>query len=138
MLTTPPLPGARPARRLKVLLVDDNVELATVLGTWLGAAGHEVHHVSSGHDAMIALADLRPDAVVTDIFMAGGNGVEVISRAHGLVPRPRIIAMSGGSPIMEAEDCLDVARKAGADVCLPKPFSPRELVAVLEGDGGRG
>ena len=115
-----------------MLLVDDNVELTHVLATWLKAAGHEVHQQPSGHDAVLAMADLRPDAVVTDIFMAGGNGVEVIARATSLVPRPRIVAMSGGSPIMEAEDCLDVARKAGADICLPKPFSPRELVAILE------
>ena len=130
--STPPLPGAPPVRRLKVLVVDDSVALADVICKWLRAAGHEVHPVFSGDDAALTMRDLRPDAVVTDIFMSAGNGMDVIAQARGLVPRPRIVAISGGSPMMASGDCLELARQAGADACLRKPFNPRELLELIE------
>jgi CheY-like chemotaxis protein len=115
-----------------VLVADDNAALAGMLDTWLTAAGHTVRYAASGDEAAGKLAERVPDALVTDILMTSGNGVELIQYARTLHPRPRIIAMSGGSQMMGVTECLEIARNAGADLCLPKPFSPQELLDALQ------
>ncbi|MBA3849585.1 MAG: hypothetical protein C0502_06260 [Opitutus sp.] len=132
--SVPPIPRA--ARLLSVLVADDNEALADMLGTWLRAAGHEMRHASSGDEAAGKLLERIPDVLVTDILMTSGNGVDLIQYARTLSPRPRIIAMSGGSQMMGVNECLEIARNAGADLCLPKPFNPQELLAALEKTNG--
>ncbi len=69
--------------------------------------------------------------IITDIFMPGTDGLELISEFKALYPSLPIIAISGGSP-SGAGGYLTAARQLGADIALPKPFRPREIRAAVD------
>ena len=69
----------------------------------------------------------RPAVVVTDMVMARGDGIETILELRRRAPDVRILAMSGGGQC-GGRDLLELARCAGADACLAKPFQVSELV----------
>jgi two-component system, NarL family, capsular synthesis sensor histidine kinase RcsC len=68
-------------------------------------------------------------ALVTDIYMGGGDGFVLISALRDQGRTLPIIAMSGGKVGL---DVLGFARKLGADATLAKPFRSRDLIALLE------
>jgi two-component system, OmpR family, response regulator len=110
----------------RVLLIDDDVELAEMLGEYLGQEGFEV---TAAHDGESGVAEaLRGDhaIVVLDVMMPGMNGIEAMRRirAHSHVPVLMLTARG---------DDVDriVGLELGADDYVPKPCTPRELVARL-------
>lgn len=70
-------------------------------------------------------------AIVTDMNMPGAGGAELIPEARARWPDMAIIAISGAAQI-DGRNTADVAREAGADATLIKPFRARELAAVVE------
>src|SRR6185295_12174593 len=95
-----------------VLAVDDDVAMVTLLRDLLDDAGYDVVIADSGIAALKLFDEIHPDIVLTDIYMASGDGHELISAIRTrrrLIP---ILAMSGG---VYAEAVLEFARKLGAD-----------------------
>jgi two-component system chemotaxis response regulator CheY len=121
----------RPA--LSILLVDDEPEVAAVMAAWLRRAGHPVVVAGSGRHAAAVLQSVWVDVVVTDVLMADGDGIELLGALRQRLPRPRLIAMSGGGRYVKSEDCLEIARGYGADVALAKPFTIEQLLAAVQG-----
>ncbi len=121
---------ARPSG-LTVLLADDSPELRTMLTDWLRRAGHTVIGAASGGEAAAVLRRTHVDVVITDVVMPDGDGIELIRSFRGGQPGLRFIAISGGGQGVGTLDCLALARDAGADLCLRKPFTPAELLAAL-------
>ncbi len=116
---------------LVIAIADDIFEIQQLAREWLTAAGHTVSCVANGAE-LTRLASEQPlDVVVTDIMMPERDGLEVIAEIKKSHPHVRIIAMSGGGAVMEAADCLRVAKRLGADGILKKPFNRAQLMNAL-------
>jgi CheY-like chemotaxis protein len=99
----------------------------------LAGASYRVVAVENGRSAICQLSATAFDVIITDVLLPDIDGVEVIAAAERIQPAASIVAMSGGSVMASAESRLDlVARRSRARV-LPKPFSPKELLAVVAG-----
>jgi len=109
-----------------VLVVDDDVALSEMLQIVLRQEGFETVWCGRGDRALDAFRRHRPDVVLLDIMLPGGDGVEVCRaiRAESGVPIVMLTARS---------DTQDIVRglEAGADDYVPKPFKVQELVARL-------
>ncbi|MFK4501430.1 signal transduction histidine kinase/ActR/RegA family two-component response regulator [Bradyrhizobium japonicum] len=111
----------------RILLVEDDDEVAALVSEMLGQLGYEVTHAASGAAALGALADGRAvDLVFSDVMMPGGmNGVELareIKRRRSDIP---VLLTSGYS-----EAAVQDAELAGLQI-LPKPYHIDELAAAL-------
>jgi two-component system, chemotaxis family, chemotaxis protein CheY len=111
-----------------VLIVDDDVELRTLLSRVFARAGFTVSEARDGAEGLqLALAG-RPDLVVTDIVMPRQDGLGLVAGLRAQWPAARIIAMSGGGAPRGCH--LTAARALGAAEVLRKPFSPGEIVVA--------
>jgi len=112
-----------------ILLVDDDQDLLMVLSATLRQRGYEVAVAQDAVAAMSAAVKLKPQVVVLDIGLPGGEGSIVMKRMHALpqlagVP---VVMMSGRDPEKYRAEAL----KAGAAAYLTKPVDPDALVAAL-------
>jgi two-component system response regulator MtrA len=119
-------PGARVdgGPRGRVLVVDDDLALAEMLGIVLRGEGFEPIFCSDGSEALGVFRKSRPDIVLLDLMLPGKDGVDVC----------RLIRAESGTPIVmltAKSDTVDVVvgLEAGADDYIVKPFKPKELVA---------
>ena len=109
-----------------VMVVDDDQDLAEMLGIVLTGAGIDVDLVSRGDEVLDVFRNNPPDLVLLDVMLPGLDGIEVckLIRAESMVP---IIMLTAKG------DSHDVVRglEAGADDYMVKPFKPQELVARI-------
>ena len=110
-----------------VLVVDDDQDLAEMLGIVLTGAGIDVEMVGRGDESLEAFRETKPDLVLLDVMLPGIDGVEVckLIRAESMVPIVMLTARG---------DTQDVVAglEAGADDYIVKPFRhPSELVARI-------
>jgi two-component system, OmpR family, response regulator MtrA len=110
-----------------IMVVDDDQDLAEMLGIVLNGAGYEVDLVSRGDEVMALFTAQNPDLVLLDVMLPGIDGVEVckLIREKSLVPIVMLTAKG---------DTQDVVAglEAGADDYMVKPFNPSELVARIK------
>ncbi|QEG24517.1 ATP-binding protein [Mariniblastus fucicola] len=120
------------AARRQVLLAEDNPINQKVVTGLLDLRGHDVDIVTTGEDALAAIASGRYDIVLMDIEMPGMDGLTAIARLRSIEgsggERQRVVAMTGHAMSGDRERFL----KAGMDGHLVKPFTPDELYAVVE------
>ena len=125
------LPGAR------LLLVEDELDIAEPLADYLTGQGFAVTHAPDAAEARGLIAAQGFDLVVTDVMMPGEDGLSLTRwiRANGDLPV--IVLTARGEPMDKI-----VGLEMGADDYLAKPFEPRELLAraraVLRRSGGEG
>jgi CheY-like chemotaxis protein len=112
-----------------ILVVEDDPGFRRVLLCTLQHAGHDVHAVDNGRDALRAVTECEPDLVVTDIVMPDSDGLEVIRVLKSDHPKVRIIAISGGGMICRTT-YLELAHLLGAHITLQKPILPSDLTAA--------
>jgi DNA-binding response OmpR family regulator len=125
---------AKTARRLSILIADDEPDTVATLSAILSDEGHVVHHVYRGDDVARALKRYKPEVCILDIEMPGRNGYELAKEISGAAGRPVLIAISG-KYVQESERHLALAM--GFDRFFAKPADPRKLVALIEEIGGR-
>ncbi len=118
-----------PARRLKVLVVDDTIEVAQTIGWMLEEIGHEYLLVDDGRKAVPAAKEFGPDAVLLDIGLPGMDGYAVCRafRQEERFKNTPIIAQTGWG---RDRDKL-LASEAGFDHHLVKPVSLANLEGLL-------
>ncbi len=114
-----------------ILIIDDDAKMRDALKQYFDEGGYRVIEASNGKNALTLLQNDRPDLVITDIFMAEMDGVEVIMNIREKYPDIRIIAMSGGSTI-SAPDCLDAASDLGAADIFHKPFALKDMMRSVK------
>lgn len=109
---------------MRVLIVDDDVELVGLLRYALANAGYEVVTAYDGDQALVRFAEQAPDLVVLDVNLPRKDGFEVLAalRAQGGVP---VMMLTVRADEEDEVRGLDL----GADDYLRKPFSPRALLA---------
>jgi len=113
----------------RILVVDDNDDMASTLAAILEFEGHAVRTARSGVDAMCLAEHFQPDLAILDIGMPTMDGYELAQRLRNLAgePRPVLIAVTGWGD--EANKQRAVV--AGFDHHLVKPVDPSELLAVI-------
>ena len=116
----------------RVLIVDDNVDAATMLAALVRQLGHEVTVVHDGSAALEAVEGYRPEVVLLDLGMPGMNGFEVARRLRelGRIPGLRIVAVTGWGKSADQER----SREAGFDMHLMKPVEEWQIRQALDPD----
>ncbi len=119
---------------MRILLIEDESQLARHL---TGVLTRNNHHVSAQADGRAGLEEAlrtQPDLVVLDIGLPGLNGWEVLARLHEKGNTSRVLVLTARGDVEDRVKGL----KAGADDYLTKPFSMEEFVARVEALGRRG
>jgi CheY-like chemotaxis protein len=121
--------GRQAARHRRVLVVDDNVDAAELLGEALSQAGHEVKREHDGESAVDAAAEFRPDVVLLDLGLPGMDGYEVARRlrAHPDLTGVRIIAITGYGQDADRSRTA----QAGIDEHLVKPVDLDKVIEAV-------
>ena len=110
-----------------LLLIDDDVELCELLTSWLSQEGFQVRACHDGASARKALAEQAPDAVVLDVMLPDGSGLEVLKQLRSEHAELPVVMLSArGEPLDRI-----LGLELGADDYLAKPCDPRELTARL-------
>ena len=117
---------------MRILIVDDNIELLHSLKRVLELAGYAVDVASNGREAFSKQRRQPAEVLVTDIVMPEWDGLETIASFRAAFPDTRIVAMSGREHTHLRNDYLPVAQAAGADRILRKPFAPETLLEALK------
>ena len=125
----------------RILIAEDDQDLRAVLRMFLESAGYAVEAVPDGEKAIRAQQERPADVLVTDIFMPDRDGLETLEYFRTHHPGVPIIAISGRKEGHQT-DHLAVAKYAGADAVLRKPFEIGQLMERLQvlvpGDGQPG
>jgi two-component system OmpR family response regulator len=113
------------AQLLKLLVVDDEPNIADLLVTGLRFVGFDVKSVNGGRKALESVADWHPDLVILDVMMPGMDGFEVVRRLRDEGRYVPVIFLTARDGTQDKVRGLT----AGADDYVTKPFSLEEVVA---------
>jgi PAS domain S-box-containing protein len=134
------LESSRPMPRLdglRLLVVDDEDDARTLVGTVLGEQGAEIHLAASASEAIAMLGQIRPDVVVSDIGMPEMDGYALIRAIRALSPasggRTPAVALTAYARTEDAQ----LAFAAGFQMHVTKPIEPVQLAIVVANLGGR-
>ena len=116
-----------PVVAARVLIVEDDPNVAEVVGRYLEREGYEVETVADGAEGLRRALASPPDLVVLDLMLPSLNGLEVCRRLREAVAVPVIMLTARGE---EADRITGL--ELGADDYVAKPFSPRELTARVK------
>jgi CheY-like chemotaxis protein len=119
----------------RVLVVDDDKAIRSVIKTVLELEGFDVVVAEDGRRGIAAIQSHNFDVVIVDIFMPGMDGLETIRVFNRHAPSVPVIAISGflfRDSSIPAPDFLSMATKLGAAYSLHKPFRPKDLLRVVE------
>lgn len=114
----------------RVIIVDDEPVVLRVMRLALERAGYDVEACANGHDALEAVCNAAPDALITDIEMPRMTGEELCHEIHRLMPERRF-------PIFVSTSLTAIEHRSWSDAIpnlnfLEKPISARRLVALLD------
>jgi CheY-like chemotaxis protein len=122
--------NALPAR---ILVVDDDETMRSLLALRLGMLGHDVHTEASVAEAIMTLEVVTVDAIVSDQRMAGGTGLDLLAYVRRRWPELPFILASGAVD----DELAAVAYAAGADWVYEKPDLPEALPELFPSVGLR-
>jgi two-component system cell cycle response regulator DivK len=108
----------------RILVVEDQEDNRQIIRDLLSATDYEITEAESGEQALEAVAKQRPDLILMDIQLPGIDGYETTRRIKA---DPAIIAVT--SYALSGEE--QKAQAAGCDEYVPKPYSPRQLLAKI-------
>jgi DNA-binding response OmpR family regulator len=119
---------------MRILVIEDDRSVGAAIQMILVREGYETVHAPDASIGMEFFESSQFDLVIIDIFMRGVNGLTTIARFRQQAPAVPILAMSGfrfRDSMHPDLDFLAMAAKAGAAVCLRKPFAPPQLLAAV-------
>ena len=125
----------------RVLVIDDEEDIRTVLREILVRAGFEVEVACTADEGLEYLRRQKADLVVTDVIMPGRDGVEAVYEIRMEFPNTKIIVISGGGNVapqayepaaIKTSAYLASATAVGADLTLTKPFDRQEIVQAAK------
>jgi len=114
-----------------ILLVDDEVHFRDRLARALERRGHLVLAAGGYDEALVVLAQERPDFAVVDLRMPGPSGLEVVKVALARLPTLKIVVLTGYGSIATATEAI----RLGAVNYLPKPADADEILAAFGQSG---
>ena len=114
-------------RKKTLLVVDDEAMIREILVEVLVDAGAQVDEAENGTAALAKIRAKYYDAVISDIRMPGGNGLELMTRINQeITPRPKLFLCSGFTDVT-----AEAARDLGIVRIFSKPFTADEIVEAL-------
>ncbi len=113
--------------KMKILIIEDDPELAMVLSSYLSNYGMEVTTVEDPYLGLSMLTQKEFDLVILDLTLPGMDGLEVVEKIREKSDVPIIISSA-------RDDITDkvIGMERGADDYMPKPYDPRELVTRIK------
>jgi two-component system, chemotaxis family, chemotaxis protein CheY len=128
---TPWLNGARPPRRRRVLVLDDDPSVRSFLQEGLELEGYEVEVAEDGCTGERLYHERPADVVILDIFLPKQNGLTTLLHLRADFPDAAIIVISGGGGYDRRLDYLDEARALGATRTIRKPFGLSDILTAV-------
>ncbi len=119
--------GARPGSGQRAMVVEDEPELAALVGSYLERDGFEVTLTHDGAEAVPLAREVDPDVIVLDLGLPGLDGVEVCRQIRTFSDAYVVMLTARSDEV----DTL-IGLSVGADDYMTKPFSPRELMARVQ------
>jgi len=116
----------------RILVIDDEEQIRTVLVKSLEHEGYQVMDAPNGKDGMEIIREEPFDLVVTDIVMPEKEGIEIIVELRQYFPETNVIAISGGARNLKAEVVLKTAKILGVHYTLFKPFEIEEFLDTVK------
>jgi two-component system, OmpR family, response regulator BaeR len=113
--------------RLRILIVEDERKIATLLRDYLQQAGYQVSLMAGGEQAVEQIREQPPDLVILDLMLPGKDGLTICREVRAFSDLPILILTAK----VDEVDRL-VGLEMGADDYICKPFSPREVVARVK------
>ncbi len=114
-----------------ILIIEDVPAVLFSLKIVLEGLGHKVSAAKNGEQGLALIKENAFDLVITDIWMPGKKGTDVIREGRAQAPRTRFLAITGGDPnSAESRDALR-GQNFGADQVLLKPFEKEQLISVV-------
>jgi len=110
----------------RILMIDDDDRLAGMVSDYLGGAGFRLTLAGTARDGEALLKRESFDAVILDLMLPDGDGLDVCRRLRGTTDVPILMLTARGEPMDRV-----IGLEVGADDYLAKPFEPRELQARL-------
>jgi len=110
----------------RLLLVEDDARLASMVSDYLGEAGFRTTRAATGAAAMQLVASESFDAMILDLMLPDADGLDLCRSLRARSDIPVLMLTARGDPLDRV-----VGLELGADDYLPKPFEPRELLARL-------
>lgn len=110
---------------MRILIVEDEPRIVSLLERGLGAHGHQVESAPDGEDGLVMAGDEGIDLMILDIGLPGMSGQEVLRRVRARRPDLPVLMLTARDDVSSKVEALD----AGADDYLTKPFSLEELLA---------
>jgi two-component system, OmpR family, response regulator CpxR len=111
---------------MRILVIDDDVELAGLLREFLEREGFELQFAHDGRTGLQKAKEEWADLIVLDVMLPGMDGFEILRRLRPESRVPVLMLTARGQDVDRI-----VGLELGADDYLPKPFNPRELVARI-------
>ena len=119
----------KPNVRMRIIVADDELLIATTLVEILEIGGFDAEAVSDGVAAIERARTIRPDILLSDVQMPNMNGIEAAKKIRGFLLNCRIVLLSGH---VETGDRLEQARAEGHEFeILTKPVYPEDLLSAL-------
>jgi DNA-binding NtrC family response regulator len=115
----------------RILVVDDEEDLRSMLTQMLERAGHTVSTADDGEAAVKAYAESTADLILIDILMPKKGGLVAISEIRSQAPQAKIIAMSGGGRSGKL-NFLSTAQTFPGVRVVRKPFRRQQLLSLVE------
>jgi two-component system cell cycle response regulator DivK len=113
----------------RILVVEDQEDNRQIIRDLLSATDYEIIEAESGEEALAAVAKQRPDLILMDIQLPGMDGYEATRRIKADPALRSITIIAVTSYALSGEE--QEARAAGCDEYVPKPYSPRQLLAKI-------
>jgi CheY-like chemotaxis protein len=117
------------AQKPRVLVADDERVIADTLAMILNQSGFQARAAYTGEKALEMASDFQPEMLISDVIMAGLNGIDAAIRIREILPSIKILLFSGQAA---TADLLEKARAQGYEFeILAKPVHPQDLLAKL-------
>ena len=116
--------GGRP---LKVLIVEDETQMAKLIELELGYEGYKVEIAKTGKEALEKVEKFKPDLIILDWVLPEIDGLEIIRRVRSEGNEVPVIVLTGRTELSDKVLSLD----SGADDYITKPFATEELLARI-------
>src|ERR1700734_2194494 len=116
--------------RPRILLVDDETELRTLMGLVLTDEGYEISHAANGNEAIRLQRENPFDLIIAELIMKDKNGFETLAELRRQPGPTRFIATAKSS-WLPPKHFLQMARQLGAHSALSKPFQHEEMLNAV-------
>ncbi|WP_462322259.1 response regulator [Halochromatium sp.] len=111
----------------RILIVEDEIRLATLLADYLRAVGFATEHIANGREVVARVRTEPPTLILLDLMLPGRDGLDICRELRGFTNLPIIITTAR---VEEIDRLLGL--ELGADDYICKPYSPREVVARVK------